>query len=153
MPYLFGEGRAIQYAVKPRRTGMATVPKHPSADYLREAMVETLADNEVVFDFAVQFQTDPHRMPIEDASVIWPESLSPYITVATLRIPRQEFDSSAQLAFARNLSYNPWHSIPEHRPLGNQGRARKSIYLATSKHRQAMNHDEHVEPTGNEIFD
>jgi hypothetical protein len=153
VPYLFGEGRAIQYAVKPRRTGIATVSKHPSADYLREAMVEALVGDEVVFDFMVQFQTDPHRMPVEDASVVWPQSLSPYIAVATIRIAPQEFDSPAQLAFARNLSYNPWHSIPEHRPLGNQGRARRTIYLATSKYRQAMNQDERIEPMGNEAFD
>ncbi len=152
VPYLFGEGQAIQYAVRPRVRGVARVPIDPSPNYLREAMVSALDAGDLTFDFVVQFQTDPHRMPIEDASVVWPKRLSPYVPVATLRIGAQQFDSPAQHQFARNLSYNPWHSIPEHRPLGNQNRARKLIYLETSRHRQAMNQEDHIEPSGDETF-
>lgn len=153
VPYLFGEGRAIQYSFTPASKHRTRMPWRPSADYLREAMVKTLARREVVFDVTVQFQTDPHRMPIEDASVVWPERLSPPVKVAVLRIPVQKFDSEAQLAFARNLSFNPWHSLPEHRPLGNQNRARKLIYLETSKVRQRINAEPRIEPTGDEVFE
>ena len=100
----------------------------------------------------VQFQTDPHHMPIEDASVQWPEKLSPSIKLARIKIPAQSFDSPEQLAFARNLSYNPWHTLAEHRPLGNQNRARKQIYLETSKFRQQINAEPHIEPTGEEFL-
>ena len=100
----------------------------------------------------VQLQTDPARMPVENASVIWPEKLSPHRRVATLRIPLQEFDSPAQMAFDRVLSFNPWHCLAAHRPLGNQGRARRQIYLELSKFRQRMNGDPRVEPTGAEVF-
>ena len=153
VPYLFGEGRAMLYTVKPRLMERTSIPKHPSDNYLREAMAATLTRREVTFDFMIQFQTDPHRMPIEDASVQWPEKLSPYIPVARLRLPVQRFDSPRQLAFARNLSFNPWHSIPEHRPLGNQNRARRTIYLELSKLRQEMNGEARIEPTGEETFD
>ena len=88
------------------------------------------------FDFRIQLQTDPHRMPIESASVIWPERLSQPVTTARLQLPVQAFDSPEQLAFARNLSFQPWHSIPDHRPLGSQNRARKAIYYELSKLRQ-----------------
>ncbi len=115
-------------------------------------MVKTLSRQEVCFDVTVQLQTDPHRMPIENASVIWPERLSPPVKVAVLRIPAQDFDSEAQLAFARNLTFNPWNSLTEHRPLGNQNRARKAVYLETSRVRQRINSEPHVEPTGDEIF-
>ena len=151
-PCLFGEGRAVQYTVRPRVQGRSRVPAHPSPNYLREAMVATLATEDVLFDLLVQFQTDPHRMPIENASVIWPQKLSPWRRVATMRIPRQVFDSPEQLGFARNLAFNPWHSIAEHRPLGNQNRARKQIYLQTSRTRREINGDRHVEPTGSESF-
>ncbi len=97
-------------------------------------------------------QTDPHRMPIEDATVKWPERLSPYVPVAELRLARQRFDEPAQLAFADNLSYNPWHSLEAHRPLGNQNRARRRIYLELSRLRQSMNQAPHIEPTGAERF-
>lgn len=153
VPYLFGAGQAIKYCVLPRSGRTSSIPKNPSDDYLREAMAGTLSDRDVYFDFAIQFQKDAHRMPIEHAGVVWPERLSPFITVATLCIPSQQFDSTAQLAFARNLSFAPWHALPEHRPLGNQNRARKRIYDITSKLRQEMNRDERIEPTGRETFD
>jgi hypothetical protein len=92
-------------------------------------------------------------MPIENASVRWPEKLSPYHVVAKLRIPRQRFDSPAQLAFADNLSFNPWHCMPQHRPLGNLNRARRHVYYELSKLRQKMNDHRHIEPTGAERFD
>ncbi|MDT7689068.1 MAG: hypothetical protein QOJ70_12 [Acidobacteriota bacterium] len=147
VPYMFGEGRAVQYSMKPCGDEHTKVPKRPTPDYLREAMVKTLGERDASFDFMVQFQTDPHRMPVENSSVRWPEKLSPYRKVATLHIPAQVFDSPEQLNFDRNLSFNPWHSVAAHRPLGNQSRARKHIYLETSKFRQRMNGDARVEPT------
>jgi hypothetical protein len=115
-------------------------------------MAMTLANREVELDFLLQTQTDPQRMPIEDASIEWPERLSPFVPVARITIPRQRFDSPEQLAFAGALSYNPWHAVADHRPLGNQNRARRLIYTQLSQLRQSMNHQPHIEPTGNEVF-
>lgn len=116
-------------------------------------MVKTLDQKDVEFDLQIQLQTDPHRMPIENAAVRWPEKLSPFIPAATIHIPRQKFDSPAQFEFAKRLKINPWHCIPEHRPLGNQSRARRRMYYELSKFRQQMNEVAHLEPTGDEIFD
>jgi len=119
---------------------------------LRDAMVATLARQDVEFDILLQVQTDPFLMPIENNAVLWQTRLSPRVPVAVLRIPRQKFDSPEQLAFASVLTYNAWHSIPEHRPLGNQSRARKRMYYELSRLRQQMNNVEHYEPTGDETF-
>lgn len=152
VPYLLGERQAMQYSLRPRSRRRTPVPLFPSADYLREAMAATLAEREVVFDFFVQLQTDPDRMPIENASVRWPERLSPPVRVAELRLPMQRFDSPEQLEFAGSLSFNPWHALPAHRPLGNQNRARRAIYEALSRERQEMNGQARIEPTGAERF-
>jgi hypothetical protein len=69
-----------------------------------------------------------------------------------LRIPKQTFDEPDQFAFARYLRFNPWHCLPEHRPLGNQSRARKRMYDEMATFRQKMNGVPHIEPTGNEVF-
>lgn len=154
-PYLLGEGQAMQYSVRPRsqaRSRLPRLPFRPPDNYLRQAMAATLAREAVEFDFLLQQQTDPRRMPVENASVRWPEALSPFVPVATLRLPSQQFDSPAQLAFAHNLSFNPWHCLPEHRPLGNQNRARRKIYGTLSELRQSMNNTPHREPTGDEVF-
>lgn len=156
VPYLLGEGQAMQYSVWPtskRRTPIPRLPFRPPDDYLRNAMVATLAKEDVELDVRLQLQTDPHLMPLENAGVLWPEKLSPRVSVATLRIPRQKFDSQAQMDFARSLSYNPWHSIPEHRPLGNQSRARQRMYDTLSKLRHSMNQMPLYEPTGDEVFE
>jgi hypothetical protein len=156
VPYLLGEGQAMQYSVWPlrkRRTPIPRLPLRPPDDYLRNAMVAELAEEDVEFDIRLQRQTDPYLMPIENNAVLWPVKLSPRISAATLRIPRQKFDSPAQLNFARQLSYNPWHSIPEHRPLGNQSRARRRMYETLSRLRHSMNGVPLYEPTGDETFE
>jgi hypothetical protein len=153
VPFLLGEGQAVQYSLKPVPPPQSKIPRRPAENYLRDAMARTLASGDWAFDFMVQAQTDAHRMPIEDATVKWPERLSPYVPVARLRLPAQRFDSDAQLRFADVLRYNPWHSRPEHKPLGNSGRARRNMYLELAKLRQAINSVEHVEPTGSETFD
>ena len=90
---------------------------------------------------------------IENATVRWPERLSPFVPVAKVHIPRQKFDHEAQFEFARRLKMNPWHCIPEHRPLGNQSRARMRMYRELSRFRQEMNQTSHVEPNGGEVFE
>jgi len=156
VPYLLGEGQAMQYSVWPissRKTRIPRLPFRPPDDYLRDAMAASLAAGDVELDYRIQLQPDPHLMPIENNGVLWPERLSPRVSVATLRLPRQTFTAPAQMAFARRLSYNPWHCVPEHRPLGNQGRARRRMYEKLSKLRQTMNAVPHYEPTGDEVFD
>ena len=156
VPYLLGEDQAMQYSMWPRstrRTPIPRLPLRPPDDYLRNAMVASLAQEDVEFDIRLQLQTDPHLMPIENNAVLWPEKLSPRKSVATLRIPRQTFNSPAQLDFAKRLSYNPWHCIPEHRPLGNQSRARRRMYDTLSKLRHTMNAVPLYEPTGDEVFE
>ena len=156
VPYLLGEGQAMQYSVWPKsnkRTRVPRLPLRPPDDYLRNAMVAALSAGEVEFDIRLQLQTDAHLMPIENNAVLWPTRLSPQVSVATLRIPRQTFNSPAQMDFAKRLSYNPWHCIAEHRPLGNQSRARRRMYWVLSELRHAMNAVPRYEPTGDEVFD
>jgi hypothetical protein len=156
VPYLLGDGQAMQYSVWPiskKRTRVPRLPFRPPDDYLRDAMVAALAEGDVELDVRLQLQTDPHLMPIENNAVLWPERLSPRVSVATLRLPLQRFNSPAQMEFAKRLSYNPWHCIAEHRPLGNQSRARRRMYWELSTLRHTMNNVPHYEPTGDEVFE
>jgi hypothetical protein len=152
VPYGMGGGSAMKYELRPHVPQRSTIPRRPGPDYLRDAMSRTLSERDVCFDLLVQMQTDAHRMPLENSSVIWPQHLSPMRPVARLLIPRQSFTAREQLDFDRHLSFNPWHALPEHRPLGNQNRARRLIYQATSEVRQQMNRDARIEPTGLEQF-
>ena len=156
-PYLLGEGQAVMYSFVPKTQVETKIPGLPFGkvpfNYLRENMIRTLNDHDVEFDLMIQIQTDPHLMPIEDSSVRWPEKLSPFIPVATVHIPKQQFESQALIEFTKRLKMNPWHCLPEHRPLGNLNRARLRLYSELSKFRQDMNQTTHLEPTGDEKFD
>ncbi|MFZ6864604.1 catalase family protein [Undibacterium sp. Ji67W] len=149
-PYLFGD-KAVKYAVVPTTQVIDTFPAQPKVNFLRDAMVTQLSQEDAVFDFCIQIQTDAVQMPIEDPGKLWPEALSPFRKVATIRIPRQNFNSEIQREFGENMSFSPWHALPEHRPLGGINRARKIVYDAISKFRHEHNHVERKEPTSWEI--
>jgi len=157
VPYLLGEGQAMMYSFLPKSKVITDIPGVPFGrvppNYLRDNMIATLAEQDVEFDILVQVQTDPHRMPIENASVRWPEKLSPFVPAATVHIPHQKFDTLAHDEFAKRIAINPWHCLTEHRPLGNQSRARRRMYAQLSRLRQQMNQVPHIEPTGDEVLE
>ena len=89
-PYWLGRadgsvGHAVKYSAVPGPSPLPKKPKGLAANYLSEALAARLRDGEAVFDFKIQTQTDPVRMPVEDASVEWNEGESQPVTVATLR--------------------------------------------------------------------
>lgn len=100
-------------------------------DALRLLLEETLRTESMLFEFQVQLQTSPETMPIEDASVEWPESESPYRTVGLLLLPRQEIATPELRQLGERLSFNVWHSSPEHQPLGGINRLRRVAYPAS----------------------
>jgi hypothetical protein len=59
--------------------------------------------------------------------------------VARIRILKQKFDSDERNELGESLSYNPWHSLPAHRPLGGINRARKVVYTTMYKLRAERN--------------
>jgi catalase len=97
-------------------------------DALRMILEETLRSQQLLFEFQVQLRTSAQTMPVEDATVQWPENESPYRTVALLLIPRQETNTEEQKAVCKQLSFNVWHAVADHRPLGGVNRLRREAY-------------------------
>ena len=146
-PYLLGE-RAVKYAVLPKNRTKETIPSdEPDNNYLRQRMAKHLQQGDVYLNFYVQEQVDAYKMPIEDPRVTWDKKLSPFVKVASIRILQQTFDSEAQQLYGDRLSFSPWHSLPEHRPLGGINRGRKAIYDTMSKFRHDRNKETSKEPT------
>ena len=145
LPYRFGS-QVVKYVATPRMKQRDALPSRPSPDFLRERLVEDLDQGDAVFDFAVQFQRDEACMPLDDPFRIWSLSLSPPRKVATLRILQQRFDDEAVRTYGENLSFTPWHCLPEHTPLGALGRARKLVYDAISAYRHEANQVVRREP-------
>ncbi|HXH16516.1 MAG TPA: catalase family protein [Sphingomonas sp.] len=109
-------------------------------DALREAVREEMVEHGGTWELRVQLNTDLDAMPIEDASVVWDEAASPFVTVATLEIPPQlswEPGSSDRTDDA--LSYSVWHGIAAHQPLGGINRVRKETYDQSAGFRGSFN--------------
>lgn len=145
-PYELGSV-AMKFSARPDFWTMPTMRISGGKDRLRLAMSAHLQSHEVRFDFLVQLQTDPVRMPIEDPTVAWDEEVSPYQAVATILIPPQEFESEEQMAFGENLTFTPWHALAEHRPLGGINRARKRVYADIARRRHELNGIAQQEPS------
>jgi hypothetical protein len=144
-PYALGPA-AVKYSAIPCSMEDRAKIDKTHENYLREAMAATLHTSEVCFQFMVQLQNNAEKMPIELPTVNWDEKRSPFISVATILIFSQTFESEAQMEFCENISFTPWHSLPEHRPLGGLNRARKGIYQTISTLRHKANNAPRVEP-------
>jgi hypothetical protein len=104
---------------------------HPYA--IREAMIDHFAIHGGDWDVRVQLCRDLETMPIENASTVWPEDQSPFLTVARLHVPPQTAWSEARSAVVEDgMSFSPWHGIDAHRPLGGIMRLRKRVYEASA---------------------
>ncbi|MCE5363568.1 catalase family protein [Pseudomonas anguilliseptica] len=144
-PFKLGEHN-IKYRVipQPEACPQYQLPEQNQdlPNFLRNALYQQLSLDRVPACFAlqVQRQNPDYYMPIEDPSVEWSEAISPFETVATIKVPAQDFDSREQNLFCDNLSFNPWHALPEHRPIGGINRLRKAVYEAVSIYRLERNH-------------
>lgn len=149
-PYRLGP-LTVKYAVRPLSAPPVPGTDRRSPDFLREAMADALGRGPAVFEFLVQVQRDPDRMPVEDSTVEWSEREAPFCRVATITVPPQAFGSDAQMALAEHLSFTPWHTRPEHAPLGGINRARRVVYETISRLRHDLNGVVRREPTSLEI--
>ena len=115
---------------------------------LKEAIGVFLRTNQAEYELRVQLCTDLEKMPVEDASVDWPQQDSPYRPVARIEIGPQEPYSSERRVYGDDvLSFSPAHGLAAHRPLGSIMRARLKAYAPSSRFRHQTNVQPRTEPT------
>ncbi|WP_261665170.1 catalase family protein [Deinococcus sp. Marseille-Q6407] len=118
-----------------------------NASAQRDALVDFFHKNSAEYELRAQLCTDLDKMPVEDGSVEWDEKLSPQQAIARLVIPKQEAYSPERRVFSDDkLSFNPWHALPEHQPLGSIMRVRIKAYESSTAFRHDMNVQPRVEP-------
>jgi hypothetical protein len=123
----------------------APVPDGDSA--LRDLVVNFFSDHEAEYELRAQLLTDLEQMPVEDASVLWPEALSPHQPIGKLTFEAQDAYSPGRRVYGDDLlSFNPWHCLEDHRPLGSIMRIRIKAYEMSSRFRHQMNVQTRLEP-------
>lgn len=138
VPFRLGN-QVVKYSVIPCSDYQTTQAVEAGENQLRAALKAHLQQGPASFHFAVQKQTDPDSMPIDDASVIWDEEASPFITVATIKIEAQDFDNPESLATCERSSFNPWQSLAAHEPLGRMNQVRRLVYANAAQVRNNKN--------------
>lgn len=109
-------------------------------DYLRDELTNQLRQGSPCFDLLIQPQIPEKEMPIEDATVEWSETASPLIPVGRLRLYEVPDNNTAEInQVCENLSFNPWHALPDHEPVGVMNRVRKAVYQGMSRYRRTKN--------------
>jgi hypothetical protein len=135
----------FQFGVRPARWN----------SFLRDALFARAVRSRTSFDFLVQVQTDPQRMPVDDATKRWSSSWWPwsrwsgFVKVATVHLEHRQLEPATiadRMRFGEQLSFTPWHTLMDHEPAGSISCARRIIYEAISSLRHDTNHRLRREP-------
>jgi len=143
-PFRYGDNVAklSMAPVSPKLTALKDAPVTLAGkpNGLRAAVIDFFSVNDGEWELRVQLRTNPDSMPMEDATVPWPEDESPYVAVARITVARQPAWNEARAAQVDDgLSFSPWHGISAHRPLGSINRARKEAYAMAAGFRAVHN--------------
>ncbi len=139
LPIQFGP-YAIHFSFVPRAAASADAQAPTTDEGLMDDLVTRLKSGPIAFDLQIQYFVDTQKTPIEDPTVEWKESDSPFITVATLVLGEQDATSAEgikQSELVEALSFDPWHAVAALRPLGNMMRARNHAYRLSTQERGA----------------
>lgn len=144
VPVLYGPYMAkLSIApLSPELTALKDAPVDlgASPDALREAVVRHFHTQGGVWELRVQLCVNLETMPIEDASVVWPEDTSAFVAVARINVPPQPAWSEDRVrAVNDGMAFSPWHGLAAHRPIGSIMRVRKAAYEMASRFRSEHN--------------
>lgn len=147
-PFLFGADQVMRFAAVPwGGETPQSVPARAGPNYLRQAIRRRVRQREdVCFDFRIQVRgKNDKNLQIEDATAVWDEAKTPFISVARLIIPAPQGRPGADEAKGderremkcEKMAFTPWHCLTEHQPLGSINRLRKPVYDASAAKRSS----------------
>ena len=132
-------------AVAPVSAKLAALKQAPlnlnrAPNGLRDAVVAFFKTNGGEWEVRAQLCTDLALMPIEDASVVWPEDKSPYRPIARIKVqPQTGWSETRSSRVDDAMSFSPWHGLDAHRPLGGIMRSRRQVYEMAKRFRAEKN--------------
>ena len=146
LPFSFGSQSIVKYKLEP--TVDDTSPSEPPTDpsYIAKDLAKRLKEGGATFRFCIQLRTNPELMPLDAATVAWPEGKSPFVHVADVVFPKQDVSERNQEDYGENLSWNIWRVTEDHKPLGSIAEARKVVYAASADVRRNVNGIPNGEP-------
>jgi hypothetical protein len=150
-PILFGPymAKVAIAPVSPELTALTDAPLNVNGkpNGLREAVLNFFGRHSATWEIRIQLCSDLDTMPIEDASVQWPEDISPYMAVARITVePQTAWSEARAKAVDDGMSFSPWHGVAAHRPIGSIMRIRQAAYQMSARFRAERNGAPMLEP-------
>jgi hypothetical protein len=109
-------------------------------DAIRAQVRQEMAGIDGAWEIRVQLCRDLDKQPIEDSTVQWKETETPFQRVGTIRVPPQDSWAAAQVeAVDERMRFSVWTGLAAHRPLGNINRARRGPYRHSAQFRADFN--------------
>ena len=154
-PYKLGPDYVAKYSLElADRTRFDQLKLGSDPDYLSARLRDSLRAEPIELDFYL------HVLPscgtvkggrsiqdaVEDATLDFDALGAKKVHVATISIGAQDPTTEEQRAAAEAWTFNPWHALRDHRPLGSLNRARLLVYRASQIFR---NENESEAPGGN----
>lgn len=138
----FRHGRYMaKYSIAPSSPALmaltdAAVDLDDEPDGLRRAISAFFAAQGGEWEVRAQLCADLDTMPIEDASVVWPDDISPHVVVGRIMVAAHPPVADADITAAEDgLFFSPWNALEAHRPLGSVNRARQRAYESSGAFR------------------
>jgi hypothetical protein len=128
--------------VSPELTALTgtTLATSGNPNVIRDAVTGFFRRNSGSWEVRAQLCTDLDAMPVEDASVEWPEDRSPFVAVARITLPPQTgWSEQRSHVVDDGFAFSPWHGLAAHRPLGSINRVRKPSYEMSAGFRAERN--------------
>lgn len=151
LPIRFGT-HAVKLQLQATQQDAPGTKASKAPESLRDDMQARVRAGPVAWDVAAQFFVDETRTPIEDPTAEWSESDAPPVKIGRFEIHAQDATSPGGTRLSdwiETLSFDPWHALEAHRPLGEMMRARNVAYRLSTVERHAAAEPERIaiEPT------
>jgi catalase len=119
---------AIKYSLQPEdATAQGTDGDRQGDDYLREDLLNRLKKGPLKWQLCAQFFVDEESTPVNDASVVWAGTPTPFGVLEIASLPNA--DDEARI---NQMAFNPGNGFE---PLGIT-HARKDVYAASAANRK-----------------
>src|SRR6185437_11341052 len=158
-PFVLGDNaHVIKYSAFPAEQQTQYAKPGKSPYYLQqrlENLLDPAAGGHLRLNLQIQMRSDPVSEPIENTLVAWSDKTSPWQKIATIDVYPQTFATTAQQEFCERLTFNPWHGLKAHMPVGGINRARRDVMHAMQDVRLKANGLTRFGPrelTGDETF-
>jgi len=138
LPYACGDRQAVKYRVSSESDGPSLAPD-ADPNRLRSDLSARLFKQKADFRLSMQVPRPDANLPIDQATVRWPETEAPFTAVARIQIPAQNIRAEGQETYGDALAFSSWRVPEANRPLGSIAESRRKAYPASAAQRHYVN--------------